>query len=186
MGCPILLGYAEKVQEVSKTWSSVVALPDVSFLPHMRRHARSVRPLFKDGLERRAKVALRLLVQKVLKQALERSQMREETSWLDDIPADLDYQATRAVLRRLKDRATAWHVNNGMLEDGKAKTEGLLALVFIERVWQVTAIADSLIHDMAQDNFTSAGSALAHAMSAAAVVDANDWLEAFELLKEAE
>lgn len=182
MGCPILLGYAEKVQEVSKTWSSVVALPDV---PHMRRHALSVRPLFKDGLERRAKVALRLLVQKVLKQALERSQMREETSWLDDIPADLDYQATRAVLQWLKDRATAWRVNNDMLEDGKAKTEGLLVLVFIERVWQVTAIADSLIHDMAQDNFTSAGSALAHAMSAA-VVDANDWLEAFELLKEAE
>lgn len=183
MGCPILLGYAEKAQKVSEAWSSAAMYVD--FPPNLTREALRAPAPFKDGLERRAKVALRLLVQKVLKQALERSQMREETSWLDGIPADLDYQATRAVLQRLKDRAIAWHVNNDMLEDGKAKTEGLFTLVFIERVWQVITIADSLIHDMAQDNFTAAGSALAHAMSAA-VVDSNDWLDTFELLKEAE
>lgn len=181
MGCPILLGYAEKAAEVSKTWASAMSYGD--YPPDLTREALRAPAPFKAGLEKRAKVALRLIVLEMLKQALLRSQMSPNVVWLTHVPDDLEYKAVQVVLQQIKDRAIAWKVNTEML-DGRNKTEGDLEMVFVERVWQVASIADALVHDMAQENYAVAGTALAHAM-AAVVSDTGDWLKTFELLKEA-
>lgn len=183
MGCPILLGYAEKAAEVSKEWSSAMAYGD--YPPDLTREALRAKAPFKEGLERRAKVALRLIVMEMLKQALVRSQMRDDVVWLGSVPADLEYKATQAVLQQFKDRAIAWKVGNDMLVAGKPRTEGELEMVFVERIWQIASIADDLIHDMAQENYTVAGAALAHAMAIVAS-DTDGWLKIFEMLKETE
>jgi hypothetical protein len=179
MGCPILLGYAEKAAKVSKEWSSAMAYGE--YPPDLTREALEATALFKAGLERRAKAALRQLVLEVLKQALVRSKMRDESVWLADVPADLEYKATQAVLQKIKDRAIAWKVHNDLLIEGRAVGE--FDMVFVDRVWGVASIADDLIHDMAQESYTTAGAALASAMAITAN-DTAEWLKVFAMLKE--
>lgn len=183
MGCPILLGYAEKAAEVSKEWAAAMALGD--YPPDLTREALCAKALFKEGLERRAKVALRLIVMEPLKQALVHSQMRDDVDWLSSAPDDLEYKATQVVLQQLKDRAIAWKIGNDMLVAGKTRTEGELEMVFVERVWQIASLACDLLHDMAQENYSIAGTALASAM-AVGVYGVDAWLKFFEMLKEVE
>lgn len=183
MGCPILLGYMETALKVSEFWRDTSVTEE--YAPPLTRQALEAPALFKEGLERRAKEALRIIVLELLKRALLRSQMRNDVAWLADVPADLDYGATQEVLQKIKDRVVAWNVSNAMLTEGKARTEGELELVFIERVWQIATIAGDLLHDMRQESYPTAGTSLARAM-AVVVPDNNEWMKTFELLKEAE
>lgn len=183
MGCPILLGYAEKAKEVFRGWSDLMDMeiyqPDM-----MVREAMRARSPSKELAARRAGLALRIIVTDMLKRALLHSEMSGDAAWLKEVPEDLEPVATAAVLQRIRDRAIAWNVEHS-LQEGKDKTVGELDMVFTERVWQIVGIADSLLHDMTQESYTSAGMALAHTM-AALKVETAEWFSLFEKLEEVE
>ena len=181
MGCPILLGYAEKANEVSKTWLGTMM--DDEPPPDMIGEALSARALFRDGLEARAKVALRIIVFDMLKRAINNSKMHQDIEWLEEVPADLEYGATSLALQKIKERALAWRMHTDLLQDGKAKTEGEHIMIHVKRVWHVATIAESLAHDMAGESFVTAGTALAVVM-AEVKVEAPEWVSIFGVLKE--
>lgn len=186
MGCPILLGFAEKAMEVSNTWQMVANDGDdptnnVNGMTHTALHTRDPS---RGLLERRANLALRVIITDLLRRALVRSEMKDDVSYLDAVPDDLEPVATRAALEQIKDRAIAWNVHHSV-EEGKEKSVGELEMVFTERVWQIVGVVDSLMHDMGQGSFITAGLALAVTM-AALRVDMPEWMSMFQQLTEVE
>lgn len=181
MGCPILLGYAEKAEGVSKV-CAVAMVADVTYPHEMRRRAMRAADPYRDLLERRATAALQIILKDLLPRVLLKSEMAQDLPWLDEIPADLEPVATKAVLQKLKDRGLAWKLEHSF-EDGKAKTIGELQMVFTQRVWGVLSIADGLMHDMAQGSYTTSGMALAFAMEIAPAAP-DEWMKMFNKLEE--
>jgi len=169
MGCPILLGFAEACTGTTRREEQI----------RFRLEARAVPDPFRGTLEHRANVALRIIISKLLKDALVRSEMKNDIAWLDDVPDDLDVAKTREVFERIKDRAIAWKLQHTILPS----TEGELELVFTQRVWEIVDIADILMHDMAQGSYTTAGLALGRCLQKLEL-NIIHWVSMFEQLKE--
>lgn len=184
MGCPILLGYAEKAKEVANTWQMVVAHdgddPTDSVMG-MVRTAMRVRDPSRGLLHRRANRALWLIIS-LLRRALLDTEMKADAVILDEISEALEPVATKAVLDRINDRAIAWKVHHSV-EDGMEKAMGDLQMIFTGRVWTVVNIASNLLHDMTQGSYITAGGSLAYAMAALGI-NLPEWLTTFERLEE--
>lgn len=181
MGCPILLGYAEKACAVSHTCAAAL-VADVEPPNDLLRRAMYAKDPYRDLLERRAGTALRIILKDLLPRSMSRSVMRLDVPWVDDIPDDFEPVATKEVLQRVRERAAAWRLEHS-LKNGADGAAGLHEMLFIGWVCDVLDIADGLLHDMTQGSYVTAGTALAYAMEVAKT-DASEWSSMFDKLEE--
>lgn len=180
MGCPICLGYIERLNEaVTQHWAFLLTSEDD--FSDLKEIAKQVPAPFRPLLEERAKAALHAIIFRLLGRILLASEMKDSATWLMDAPDDLEPVATMAVLERLRDRAIAWRISLGIELEGSGVAA--LRMKFIEDVWNALLITDNLLADMTQGNFSGAGAALAGVMILARS-EQLEWLPTLETLLE--